>query len=445
MDIKTSDKSFWDTLYGGAREVTMENRAFNVVSVITLMVLAFCLFFDFFIGQWAMSLIIIGLQIVQSVLYYNSRVKRVYKSGLFIYAGCSYVALIANYHFNAGLSGPTLLIFMLTFQLLIATSPQPLYKVWIALHLLIAGVLLALEFNLPAFVPETYQTPLHRFLDVYWTYAAAMLFTFFTTNYLRKFYIHEKQLAAERLVEITGQNEQIRRQNDLLERHNDEKTKLFSIVSHDLRGPIDSIRGYLEILSEHILTEQERKELENELLAQTKYTSDLLLNLLYWSKTQMQGVAANMAVVKVVELIDDARNMHIANAAKKGIKITYSIDNELEVVADKEMLRIVLRNLINNAVKFTMPDGEVAIKVIREGNKGIISIKDNGIGIPASQQTEIFTLKSRSTFGTSHEKGVGLGLLLCKEFVDYQKGEIWFESTEGKGSVFYIKLPVALY
>ena len=156
----------------------------------------------------------------------------------------------------------------------------------------------------------------------------------------------------------------------------------------------------------------------------------------------MKGVSVNLVPIKIKDMVDDARNFKMAGAAKKNIKLTYAIDRELEVIADKDMLRIVLRNLVVNAIKFTKPGGEIVIGVKRKNDKAEISIKDNGIGIPAEKQREIFSLKTNSTYGTNEEKGMGLGLMLCKEFVEYQNGTIWFESEEGKGSTFFISLPL---
>jgi signal transduction histidine kinase len=201
--------------------------------------------------------------------------------------------------------------------------------------------------------------------------------------------------------------------------------------------------GYLEILSNNIVNNEEKKMIETELLGQIKYTSDLLQNLLYWSKSQMKGVNVKLVPLKVIDIIEDTRNFKLAGAAKKEIKLSYSIDKEIEVIADKDMLMIVLRNLVVNAIKFTPVGGEIAIKVIKDKDNAVISIKDNGIGIPEEKKKELFTLKSQSTYGTNQEKGIGLGLVLCKEFTEYQNGKIWFDSVEGKGSTFYVSLPLS--
>ena len=389
-----------------------------------------------------MSGIMMTLMIVQAVLYYNSLVKKKYQSGIVVYAIASYFAMIANYYYNAGIQGPTIYLFFLTFQLLVSISPRKLSRLWIVLHLTFALLLLFGEYFRPEIIADTYPDRLSRFQDVAWTYVICIVFVYFITRNLRDSYYEEKKLSEETLAAFSAQNEMILKQNHELERINEEKNKMFSIVSHDIRSPIDSIRGYLEVLSEDLLDAEEKKHIESELLGQVKYTSDLLVNLLYWSKAQMKGVTVNLVPLKLINMIDDARNFKMAGAAKKGIKLTYAIDRELEVVADKDMLRIVLRNLVINAIKFTQPGGEISIKVVRQEKNALISIQDNGIGIPAEKQKEIFSLKTSSTFGTKDEKGMGLGLMLCKEFVEYQNGKIWFESIEGEGSTFFISLPL---
>ncbi len=436
-------EAVWNKLIGEKHLFSMENRAFNAISIISAIVLVYSLAFDIYIGQAVMSTVILVLLLALCCLYYYSRVKQKYKGGLVIYAFCSYAAMIANYYLNSGLEGPTLLYFCLTFLLLIGISPRRLYRLWIGLHCGIAIALCYSEYHWPNTVKGSYSNGFDHFLDILAGYFAIIIFGYFITNYLRKYYHEERLLSEQRLQEIIAQNEQIKLHNELLAKANEEKNKLFSIVSHDLRTPIDSIAGYLNLLSENIVDSDERQEIELELLSQTKYTSDLLLNLLYWSKTQMNGVRPNLAPVGLAEVVDDARNFKIAAAARKGIKLTYNIDKDVEVIADKDMLRIVLRNVINNALKFTKPGGEVVIRLNRKGTLGEVAIQDNGIGIHVEKQKEIFTLKSDSTYGTKDEKGIGLGLMLCKEFMNYQKGDITFESKIGQGSVFYIALPLA--
>jgi len=383
------------------------------------------------------------LFITLSFLYYRSRVKKKYKHGIVVYALGSYIAIFLNYFYNSGIIGPTLFMFFLVFHFLVTISGRFLNKLWITLHICIPAVLLTAEYLHPEWIPNTYTNKFSRFIDVYTTYIAVVVFVFFVTNYLRQYYIREKKLADERALSIQEQNEQIVLQNKQLAQINEEKNKLFSIVSHDLKSPIDSIAGYLEVLTNDLVAPEERLEIETELLNQTKYTSELLVNLLYWSRTQMNGVNVDLKPIPIIEILDDARNYKIATAAKKGVKLTYSAANNIEVIADMEMLRIVLRNIVNNAIKFTEPGGEIVISVAKNAGNAEIVIKDTGIGIPLDKQDLIFTLKTNSTYGTKDEKGIGLGLMLCKEFMEYMNGNIWFESETGKGSVFHIALPLS--
>ena len=442
MEKNSQFKLIFEKLTGDRASYTMENRAFNFVSLVSFLVLFYFLVFDIYIGQIIMCLVLLALIVILSFLYYNSLVKRKYRAGIIVYAVATYGAIITNYYFNQGIDGPTMFLFFLTFHLLVAISPPNLSRVWIILHASIAIFLLFSEYFQPGLVPDVYTSRLSRFMDIGWTYIISIVFVYFITRNLRSYYIEEKKRSDDMVLAVSEQNELILQQNKLLEKSNEEKNKMFSIVSHDLRSPIDSIRGYLEVLSEDIMSADEKRHIESELLNQVKYTSDLLVNLLYWSKTQMKGVSVNLVPIKIKDMVDDARNFKMAGAAKKNIKLTYAIDRELEVIADKDMLRIVLRNLVVNAIKFTKPGGEIVIGVKRKNDKAEISIKDNGIGIPAEKQREIFSLKTNSTYGTNEEKGMGLGLMLCKEFVEYQNGTIWFESEEGKGSTFFISLPL---
>ena len=303
---------------------TMENRLFTLVVAITSFILFCYLIFDLFIGQNIMSAVIVLLLGLLGLLYYYSRFKQQYKKGIVVYALFCYPALAMNYFNNGGIIGPTLLVFCLTFQLLIAMSPRKLYKLWICLHLFFAFGLLASEYLHPEWVPKTYPGRLSNFMDIGFTYLSVIFFVYYITDCLRDYYNDEKLKAEERELAISVQNEKIIKQNSELEKLNEEKNKLFSIVSHDLRAPIDSIRGYLEMITEHELTPEEKAEFEGELLTQTKYTTDLLMNLLYWSKAQMSGVKAKLTPLSLRAMVDDARNYKNCLSASVELNLRYA-------------------------------------------------------------------------------------------------------------------------
>ncbi len=231
-----------------------------------------------------------------------------------------------------------------------------------------------------------------------------------------------------------------------LEQLNAGKDKFFSIIAHDLKTPFFSILGFSELLVEQV---QERNFEGVESYAEgihhsAKRTFELLNNLLDWSYTQTGRMKFAPVNLDVVELIYDLRRLMESSARQKGIILHCEIPQKLTVFADKNMMSSVLRNLISNGIKFTHPGGGVKISacMISEGVK--ISVTDNGVGIPKEALNKLFKLEnSFSTAGTYKEQGTGLGLLLCREFVEKHNGRIGVVSEAGKGSTFWFIIPVA--
>lgn len=438
----TLNNKLWSKLIGNTDEFSMRNRAYNFVSVIAFFLLIICLLFDIYIGQRFMIVVIVFLLASLVISYYFSRYKKKFKTSVVLFAIASYLILILNYFHNGGHNGPTIIFFIVTFLFLLLLSSSKQYPIWIVLHIATVFGLLYTEYHNQDLFPKTYNTKKDEFLDIGSSYTLSVIFILSLFIYLRNFYNAKRLLADERAIAFSAQNKHILAQNLQLEKVNEEKNKLFSIVSHDLKAPLDSIRGYLELLSSNMLDDEEKSKINEELLIQTKYTSDLLANLMSWAKAQMHGVVVNLSPQNVQKMIDEIAANKKPVAARKGIKLTYAIDPTLEVVCDKDMTHIVIRNLINNAVKFTNEGGEVYIKAVKKTDKLIISVTDTGIGISPEQQSEIFTLKTRSTYGTNQEKGIGLGLMMCKEFIQYQHGDIWFESKLGVGTTFFVSLPL---
>jgi two-component system, sensor histidine kinase and response regulator len=435
-------KRVWELLTGNPSEFELDNRIFNSVSVFTLSVLIGFLISNIILGIKELAALSSCLLIIQSVFYFLSRFYKIYKKSFVIYGFISYLALLVAFFLNSGTYGPTLFIFFLTFHLLIAFTPRKSHKMWVLLHFIFASAMLAGEYLYPDAIPNTYRSRSERYIDLSISYLITLAFIYFATIYLRNMLSKEKMLAEKRSEEIEGYNMQILQQNQNLEKLNQEKDKLFSIVSHDLRSPLNTIQSYLEILTGGDIDDEEKQMIESELLALTKNTSDMLANMLSWSKSQMEGVSVRLTPVSLPDTLSTTLDVQKLIAHKKGVTLSYDMTAGGNVIADKDMLQLVIRNLVNNAVKFTPSGGEVSVNTTVTGNDCRLVIKDNGIGITAEQQKELFTLKSKSTYGTMNEKGVGLGLLLCKEFIELQEGHIWFISSPGIGTTFYISLPV---
>jgi signal transduction histidine kinase len=349
---------------------------------------------------------------------------------------------LLSYFYNSGISGPNDIGFAFSIFVIIFITPSKQHKWWLAVNIALLLGMHFCEYFYPQMVPYTYQTRLGRFINITSAYLVVIILMYYTIKYIRRNYDYEKLQVEEKKRDIENQHQYILAQNEQLEHLNSEKIKLMSIIAHDLRGPLSNIQNYLELVAEYGLDKEEREVVEGDLLKVTQNTLNMLSKLLIWSKSQMDGVVVRLSDMNLNDMLKNTLEMERILALKKGIILTYQINPSISVVADSDMLQLVVRNLVSNAIKFTQVGGTVKIDTEIVMNECKISITDNGKGIPFEQQADIFSLKARSTFGTNNEKGVGLGLLLCKEFTEQQGGRIGFDSTPGRGSVFFIFMPI---
>ncbi|MGE5383183.1 MAG: ATP-binding protein [Omnitrophica WOR_2 bacterium] len=230
--------------------------------------------------------------------------------------------------------------------------------------------------------------------------------------------------------------------------HDDKFTKdrFFSVIAHDLRSPFTSILGFSRLLNEEYddFSNEERKMMIKQILSSTEITFQLLDNLLTWAKTQLGGSSFTPEYFDIETMILESVNLAVPQARIKGITLKISMLNKSKVYADANMIKTVLRNLLSNAVKFSYENSEVNIEASSIGDYIKVSISDHGTGIEPRTMKILFCLdeKVSSTKGTANEKGTGLGLILCKDFVEKNGGTIAFESKLGEGSKFSFTIPV---
>lgn len=226
---------------------------------------------------------------------------------------------------------------------------------------------------------------------------------------------------------------------------NTTKDKLFSIIAHDLRSPFNSIIGFSELLTLNSadLEPEEKEKFCSIINVAAKNTLILLDNLLNWAKSQTGQLRFNPEKVLFSAVILEIITLKKSLTKAKNITLDYSLSDEIEVYADVNMLKTVLRNLISNAIKFTELGGNIRVLATLKDQHVEITISDNGIGMNEEKCKELFKIASNTTtIGTANENGTGLGLVLCKEFVEKNRGTIWVESKEGKGSDFKFTLPL---
>ncbi|MBF0117697.1 MAG: hybrid sensor histidine kinase/response regulator [Desulfobacterales bacterium] len=227
---------------------------------------------------------------------------------------------------------------------------------------------------------------------------------------------------------------------------NASKDKLFSIIAHDLRGPFGPIIGFCNILLSYYdkISDLERKDFINKIKISSEIVYKLLENLLEWVKIQRGIITFNPEVLNFHEIATEFISIFNHVALRKKITLTNEINETTKVFADLNMIKIVVQNLISNAIKFTREGGIVKISSQTKSNFEEINVSDNGIGISAKDLNNLFKIDVRqSKLGTAEEKGTGLGLILCKEFVEKNGGRIWVESEIDKGSIFKFTLPTA--
>ncbi len=229
-------------------------------------------------------------------------------------------------------------------------------------------------------------------------------------------------------------NELLTIQKQDLQIANGVKTKLFSAISHDLRSPLASLHGLLQIMAEKHSNESLRPLLDHA-NAMMSNSLNLLDNLLYWSVNQIKGIPIQAEKLDVHEIAEEMKDLWAPLSDAKQVSIINKVKKKEWVYADAACVRLVFRNLISNAVKFTPSHGSITVSARPIGNETEISIADTGVGIDPLKQAKLFTNELSSTRGTSNENGSGLGLLLCKEFIEKNGGKISVESNAGKGAV----------
>lgn len=244
--------------------------------------------------------------------------------------------------------------------------------------------------------------------------------------------------------EIATQRDLVKSQNNQLQKTNDTKDKLFSIISHDLRSPIGSLKNLFDLIAQNQVSVEDFKAIFFPKLRHSVGSLyDTLDNMLQWSYSQMEGIKSNPEKIDIQTVVNDTIALFSEIAIAKQITITPRVPSGATAYADLNQVRLVMRNLLNNALKFTLEKGMITITATQIEGFVEIAVKDTGMGMTENQLKSLFDPTTRlSTRGTSGERGTGLGLILCKEMIESNGGQIRVESIESHGSIFVISLPI---
>lgn len=232
-------------------------------------------------------------------------------------------------------------------------------------------------------------------------------------------------------------------QTEELKKLNQLKDRIFSIIAHDLRGPLVNLSEVLKMISNDLITVEEFKTLSPTLNKDILYTTDLLENILHWSRSQLKGYGIKKEYFDLRSMIINEVNYHLPSAETKNVNIIQDVFPGKMVYADMIMIQIVVRNILSNAIKFCYAGCEIIISsVYTKDMMMMLCIEDNGVGIKKETLDKLFSGENLSTRGTMNEKGTGLGLVVCKEFMEKNDGNLKVESELGKGSKFYVFIPI---
>ncbi len=247
------------------------------------------------------------------------------------------------------------------------------------------------------------------------------------------------------MIELKRLNQMLIESEENLKSLNATKDKFFSIIAHDLKNPLGNFKDVTKLLHESYndFTEEERFEYLDLIKESSNSIYSLLENLLEWSRTQRGQIMYNPIYFNLCEIVETTNELLHLSSENKKIELINKIPKESKIYGDTNLLTTVIRNLVSNAIKFTPINGRIIVDYTSDSDSILIFIKDSGVGMSENTINKLFRIdESVTTLGTAQETGTGLGLILCKEFVEIHNGKIWVESELGKGSTFFIKLPI---
>src|SRR5690606_7799123 len=286
----------------------------------------------------------------------------------------------------------------------------------------------------PEWIPNNYLDKQHQFWDHFITYSVSVVGIFAIIFTIKRFYKLQKEQNERKSLQLL-------QVNHMLQNSNEQKNKVIALISHDIRSPLNTIEGLVEIARAGAMSGEELSEVMKELLNITSNTTKMLDNILEWASFEMRDKALNITESDVKSAFESVLAVYLTLASHKEIAFSINYKDNPVIRTDIGRVILVIRNLLQNAIKFTPTGGSITFEVQQMGEKVAISVSDTGVGLTTDQLESLFLLDVKSTYGTEREKGTGLGLYLSAENAKKIGGEIAVRSEEGKGTTFTFMLP----
>ncbi|ELR69439.1 hypothetical protein C900_04971 [Fulvivirga imtechensis AK7] len=310
-------------------------------------------------------------------------------------------------------------------------------------------------FKVKGINPDGLESPEHASIIVnirapfwmtWWFYVTIILLGLGTTFALIKRKMEKDAKLQKHLEgEIARRTDELKKSKEELSQLNSKKDFIFSILSHDLRSPLTTLEGFLGVLINNydFMNSEEIKKHAITIKSSVANSLDLIDNTLYWSLSQMGNITHDPVSLNLSGLSKTVFNLYQLTAERKGICFQLEVENDIYIEADENMIYIVIRNLVSNAIKFTAPSKKVVLKVWKNTEHALVSVIDEGEGIRSEDMEKLFDQShTHRSKGTSNEKGTGLGLVLCKRFTEINGGKLTLKSKHRKGSTFTVQFPL---
>jgi two-component system sensor histidine kinase/response regulator len=415
-------------LIGHPTEFPVEIRIFNSFCFVGMALCLTNIPYNFFTGVTMTAYIFIAALLIVFFCYLLVRLKQRLQLAIIIITIMVFTIFVFNYFYSGGMLGSSVLIFCMSYFLMMMVMPPKHYLLWFTMYLTIVPFLFYVEYRFPHLIQFTFSDTKSLMLDVVFTYIVSILLLFVTLRYFKMSYIQEKILSDEKAAVLNQMNE--------------DKMQLFSIISHDLQAPLASIDNYVRLIGNPMLEDEQRREIESRLRHSLIGAQDMLSNLLVWAQNQLDGIKPRISKFQLQEVMAPTIDLQQQSAIQKGILLVTEIDRNLVLESDMDLVKLIVRNLIDNAIKYTPAFGYIKITATQFREKCMIQVIDNGPGVPIEERNKIFESGVKVNSKEEKQKGVGLGLHLCQTFVQELGGQIGYESNDPEGSIFFIVLPL---
>nr|MBI1229427.1 sensor histidine kinase [Cytophagales bacterium] len=413
----------------------MEKKIFYAAVSVMMLYVFLMMVVNFLLRQYLLGTIFLICLPLGPYIMYLLRKKHKFNLPFFIFGFVAYPVLAINFYLNDGVEGTSAYVFILIN--LVMTSIAPMRWVF---GLAIVNILFFVStFYIGVFYPEViptnYPDKITVFIDHSITYLGTSLGMIFILMTVRLFYQTHKSRSEANEKELIVVNRDLTNTNA-------QKDKIIAILAHDLKNPLQSIMQTLEMLNEtNDLTREEMDFIHAELLKNTKRTYSMMENILEWSSFELRGQNSRVREVDLKSLLGDTLEIMKSIAKQKGIALHTQFNANPILHLESDRLLLIVRNLVQNAIKFTNVGGKITFEISYDGNDTILSVEDNGIGISENQLNAIFQFEAKHTYGTAKEKGTGLGLHLCYQNAKKIGAVLSVESKEGVGSTFSLRIP----